>query len=723
MNYLVKEDNLIVAQNDKLEPKDKEFVVAKMGDEKGSTTLFSNIWTPTNSDITGTFIDCAGEFDSGGALAKVLNAKIKATISTNVEKAKILFITSEGSLDSSGSYGKNFKEALDVNAQFLNDINYFKDSIAFIVSHASRGDNTLIKVKDLISIILNNHNNLDHYKNAVRHVLEKNNIETFSRPSDESEVGNLYTPPPKWNKDQRKKIIDMVEKLEYTDIPTKNFFKVSFDANVQKQMGDALAIVKIKAGKLINNLLEQAILSNFTIFALELKPFVEYLGGLKSGKILTNLEHYIKILKWNGYFKIADASQEVEKLNEEMIVLSQFTTEHKLESEDSIKPSIKENWIVIAKKVSTKNLGSVLDCIYDDAKAIINLSGNSFDQFQSKKFVTTKGANPHSENVSANFKLLDNKYKEKEDSVNLYGNIAKYGKDVTEQVFSHSESTPYQETIWITKSEPYTVKNSYTVDANYDVINYYCSGGFMLKDDVYAEHNIHAEVRHKDVSGSTLNTIPIIMKYTGSCSVKSYYDTKNKGSYNNDSALKEYFYHTEKARGLLCPEEWFVVDKTKTEGNVSITPTDNLLSQHKSKTVTLTSKKVETELQTHYKNVSEEKTVTKYKEVIKFKDSIKQIFDTQRYNKDITKIDEDIANYRKLINEDIAKFPKGKLGNCTKEAIVSSDRFEDSSKDLKGNWQAAEYESYFSQNPDKSLEILDIDVIGGLLFENDVGMI
>jgi hypothetical protein len=101
--------------------------------------------------------------------------------------------------------------------------------------------------------------------------------------------------------------MNMIEQLPFTKIPSKNFFKVSFDSDVQKQMKAALEIVKMKIG----DLLVKAINSKANIYAVELRPFVKYLGELKSGKLVTNLKHYIKILKWNDYFKIADISREV----------------------------------------------------------------------------------------------------------------------------------------------------------------------------------------------------------------------------------------------------------------------------------------------------------------------------------------------------------------------------------------------------------------------------
>jgi hypothetical protein len=90
-------------------------------------------------------------------------------------------------------------------------------------------------------------------------------------------------------------------------------------------MKAALEVVKMKAG----SLLDDAIDSKVSIHAVALKPFAKYLGELKSGNLVTDLKHFIDILKWNDYFKIADISREVERIDDEMIFLSQFTKEIK----------------------------------------------------------------------------------------------------------------------------------------------------------------------------------------------------------------------------------------------------------------------------------------------------------------------------------------------------------------------------------------------------------
>ncbi len=60
---------------------------------------------------------------------------------------------------------------MDQNAQFLNDIHYFKDSIGIIVSHASRRENTPNAIKKSIKIMLEKHDNLKDYKETVSYIL------------------------------------------------------------------------------------------------------------------------------------------------------------------------------------------------------------------------------------------------------------------------------------------------------------------------------------------------------------------------------------------------------------------------------------------------------------------------------------------------------------------------------------------------------------------------
>ena len=84
----------------------------EIGKGEGSTTLFPNLKTTA----FGNFLDCAGEGDTGGVLAEVINSIIKKKIAANVKQAKILFVSQQVSLGAGGGYGANFKQALDKNS-------------------------------------------------------------------------------------------------------------------------------------------------------------------------------------------------------------------------------------------------------------------------------------------------------------------------------------------------------------------------------------------------------------------------------------------------------------------------------------------------------------------------------------------------------------------------------------------------------------------------------
>jgi hypothetical protein len=312
-------------------------------------------------------------------------------------------------------------------------------------------------------------------------VVDKNNLKTFSKFSEESDSGDLYTPPA-WNQDQREQIIDMVETLPFTDIPNKNFFKISFDSDVQHQMMCALKIVKMKAASFIFNLLEKAITPKVNLIAVELKTFAEYLDIVKNNKLgATDLKHYIKILQWNDFFKLSYPSEEVEKLSEEMILLSKFTKQNQQNSMDQNDSLVKEDWIRLIDK-SYKNIISILDNIYEEAKYIIYSGGNVFNKFESKKFITTKGTVEESEKLSSYFRILEGKYRDKIDIQKLHGNITRYGKAETESQFDRFEEISYEEKQTVQTSEAYDVVSYHSVQEDIIVTKYSCCGSWVTKE-------------------------------------------------------------------------------------------------------------------------------------------------------------------------------------------------------------------------------------------------
>lgn len=206
LNYITGKNLYFRTYNDKLGifPMDGEGI-AYVGQGEGSTTIVPNIFRVNIGDFQDiSFIDCAGDFDSSGVITEVINSRIKSIIAQNVKIAKILMVTSQDSLNTSGSYGIIFKNGLEKSAQFLNDINYFQDSIGLIVSHAGRIANTSKTIESYLKSVSNNPQ-IEKYKTVIEDLIQHNRITTFSKYSDEIEENNLYTPPT-WNPDQRNKI-------------------------------------------------------------------------------------------------------------------------------------------------------------------------------------------------------------------------------------------------------------------------------------------------------------------------------------------------------------------------------------------------------------------------------------------------------------------------------------------------------------------------------------
>ncbi|ABE05350.1 GTPase [Rickettsia bellii] len=250
LNYITGKDLYFRTYNDKpgIFPMDGEGI-AYVGQGEGSTTIVPNIFRASTGDFQNiSFIDCAGDFDSNGIIPEIINSKIKSIIAQNVKNAKILMVTSQDSISPSGSYGIIFKNGLEKSAQFLSDINYFKDSIGLIVSHAGRISNTNKTIESYLKSVSNNPQILK-YKPAIENLIQHNRIATFSKYSDEIEENNLYTPPT-WNLDQRNKIIDLIRNMTFKSIP-KGLFNYSSSVEVREQMSIAFEIVKTKAASLL----------------------------------------------------------------------------------------------------------------------------------------------------------------------------------------------------------------------------------------------------------------------------------------------------------------------------------------------------------------------------------------------------------------------------------------------------------------------------------------
>ena len=180
INYISDKPLYFKIYNDKpgIFPQDNASI-AYVGHGEGSTTLAPNIWQPsTGHFMDTTFIDCAGDFDSAGTVIEVINSKIKATVAKNVKSAKILIVTSQGSIGPEGSYGVVFKAGLEKSAQFLNDIDSFQNSIGLIVSHAGRIIGTDRAVEAFINNVIANPQ-VQKYKPTLEKIVQKKHLETF----------------------------------------------------------------------------------------------------------------------------------------------------------------------------------------------------------------------------------------------------------------------------------------------------------------------------------------------------------------------------------------------------------------------------------------------------------------------------------------------------------------------------------------------------------------
>ncbi len=309
INYLAGKELFFQLKNYKpgIFPKE-ENEIAYIGRGGGSTTLTPNIWHANTSDFADvTFIDCAGDFDSSGTIVEIINSKIKTIIAQNVNNAKILIVSSQDSIGASGSYGVLFKEGLEKSAQFLNDITYFNESMAFVVSHAERMSSTPKIVESYLSTAIKEPK-LEKYKQSLEKIISNGNFVTFSKYSDESEENSVYLPP-SWNPNQREKIIDVINKIQFQRIP-QNFFNDSSSHEVREHMSRAFEIVKNKAAETLKLSFEKAISYKLVIYAAALKPFVNFVEKfLIYKKYETGLMEYINDVNKLHFFKLVPSKE------------------------------------------------------------------------------------------------------------------------------------------------------------------------------------------------------------------------------------------------------------------------------------------------------------------------------------------------------------------------------------------------------------------------------
>ncbi len=442
MNYLAGNDLYFRLFNDKpgIFPQIGKSI-AFVGKGEGSTTLAPNIWVSNSDNFPNTtFIDCAGEFDSAGIIVDVINEKIKSIIAQNVDRAKIVIVTSQNSIGPAGSYGALFKQGLEKSAQFLNDISHFQDSMAFVVSHAGRVRSTPKTVKSYLNSVINNPA-LSSYKTILEKIVERDLLSTFSKYSEEIDEGELYTSP-RWNVEQKKKLIDLVNAIEFQQIP-ENFFNLSTSPEVREQMRKAFSLVENKAKNLLLKSVEEAVSNKFVVHAIKLKDFVNFIEQELIAKPQElSLNDYIKFINDSKFIKISPP-EEVNKLGAEIDFIWPYT--RSLEQQHS-RPKI--NWNAHIKY----NL--LLKDVLEQAKFIVHDAIQLFTAFCDKAKIMTIGCFTYSAHIKDKMIEFSDAFVVKE-QIESSKHSDKYYYNTTESQFVRMDSQSY------TESVPYTAKERY----------------------------------------------------------------------------------------------------------------------------------------------------------------------------------------------------------------------------------------------------------------------
>lgn len=693
LNYLMLENaKFVLAENseDDIQLSPEIQTGVEIGKGEGSTTLFPNLKTTP----FGNFLDCAGEGDTGGVLAEVINSIIKRKIAANVEQAKILFVSQQVSLGSGGGYGANFKQALDKNSQFLQDINYFKDSMGLVITKAGVTNEVLEQCGTLLQNILKHHPSSGTYKEIVEEIFQNQKFVTFSKPFKLLEEGEYYSPP-SWNLNQKDNIIDMICDMPFAPIPKKDFFNTSSTPQVRETMQKAMQVVVLKAGDFINQMVVNA--QPFTIFSVEMKPFAKYASGLM-GNYSTELLNYLNVLSFNNYLKIKPNYESLEKINEELNFLSQFTQETYNKNPEKLKI----DWGKVAK------VNGVFKNAYDGIQNILSTQGNNFSKFKTENNVKTIPSSPESYDIFNSFDSLYGKYK-KLDEIKLLGKQqeSKYYKDVIKKEYSHTKKVPYTDKEKYIDIQYEDVKEEYQVLEPYTVREQKTRPVTKWKTETYTENEDqwNKVTKYKTETYTTEESSPgkNILFGVGTFGLGFLARGIAKGDI-------EYTNTVTKTREVPYDDwEKTTVKVTKTR-DVPYTSSETYYENvEKQKLVT------KHKMVTKPKQVSKERDVTKYRDEKVFKDLTVRELDQDMYNSDQATINNEIQELREKIKHDTDSYPKGKLGIHDRDHILSKDKYEKMYEDLQSVWQNAEYEAYFANNANNSLEELDVNVIGDSL--------
>ena len=233
----------------------KQQSISPIGLGESSTTLFPTIWNPNSNILKGAvIIDCAGDFDTLGAIGEIINSIIKVQIAKQVNHLKIVMVVGESNIGQGGAYGKIFHEGMQQLAQFLGNLSHFSDNTALIVGLAEREEDNIDTVTSLLGNMKKKLLKSEYYS-MVKTILEKECYAIFCKQLHGSKDGDVYTPP-NHMKDQREKIIKVINSLQFKDISSSKIFNDSTSDKVKQQMTKAMNIVVEKASRVLKKAIQ-----------------------------------------------------------------------------------------------------------------------------------------------------------------------------------------------------------------------------------------------------------------------------------------------------------------------------------------------------------------------------------------------------------------------------------------------------------------------------------
>ncbi|KAM9960537.1 hypothetical protein ACTFIW_009679 [Dictyostelium discoideum] len=258
-NYLeLLDSDFIINENEELKLGDisKGF---EIGDGSGSTTLIPNL------KITdfGNLLDLAGDADSGGEIVDLVNGLIKSNI--KIKKVKILIITHQESLGSTGCYGAALKDCLNKNGKLFQKVGSdLEKCMGIVFTKTSRNKLALQNCKKSLENLLK-HSVDEQSKKIIYSLILCDKASIFAKPSDDD---TSYVPP---NQNQRELIKEMINSLSYVSVPD-NLFQFSSHSEFIEY---SFMVVKSKIDNYISSIFQGFL--PIKIFSVEMKLFNDLL--------------------------------------------------------------------------------------------------------------------------------------------------------------------------------------------------------------------------------------------------------------------------------------------------------------------------------------------------------------------------------------------------------------------------------------------------------------